>query len=257
MRISKRRRFLITSAVLASGFVILQLIGVQYRFIGISLMGLFTVVLFIFSLWEGLGRNATLITLMLPLAFTVSVGLFWFLLPVGIFIQIFVLIFYGLGIYILCLTANIYTVSAIRTIALLRAAHGVGFILTLMTLFFIYDTILSLHSVLLIRSLLILFSTLPLMLHGLWSITLDKVPTLKTLLSTVVFSIIIMQVSILLFFWPVTIVVGSLFLTTFAYILLGLGQAELESRLFNSTIREYLAVGIAVFIGMIIATRWS
>ena len=70
-------------------------------------------------------------------------------------------------------------------------------------------------------------------------------------------SLIITELSILIFFWPVTVVVGSLFLTSCIYLLLGLGQAKLEDRLFLSVVREYLTVGLIVLVGMFFATRWG
>jgi len=53
------------------------------------------------------------------------------------------------------------------------------------------------------------------------------------------------------------VVVGSLFLTGIEYVLLGLGQAKLEGRLFSQTVREYLLIGLMVFIGMFFATHWG
>jgi len=65
------------------------------------------------------------------------------------------------------------------------------------------------------------------------------------------------EIALALAFWPVTLVVGSLFLTVAVYVLLGLGQAQLEQRLFSQTLKEYLTVGILVFAGMFFATHWS
>jgi len=69
--------------------------------------------------------------------------------------------------------------------------------------------------------------------------------------------LVVGEISVSLFFWPATLVVGSIFLTVAVYILLGLGQAKLEQRLFRQTVREYLLVGILVFIGMFFATHWG
>ena len=138
---SKRKRFIATSITLSLGFVGIQFLPEQYRIISIGLLGLLTLLLFFWSLKEGLGFNMTLITLTLPLIFTLGVGFFWFLLPTSPLTRIPIVIFYGFGIYALCLTANIYTVSAIRTIALLRAAKGVGFVLTLLSFFLVFDMV--------------------------------------------------------------------------------------------------------------------
>jgi len=254
---SKRKRFVITSLVLSLGFLAMQFVSEQFRFLSIGILGLLTVGLFIWSLKEGLGKNLTLLTLILPTMFTLGVGFFWFLLPSSVFARIPIVIFYGLGIYGLCLTSNIYTVSAIRTIALLRAARGVGFVLSLITSFLIFDTILSLKVDAWISTLLAAFSSIPIFLQGLWSINLEEKLGKEAVLMTLVSGLVIGEVSLSLFFWPVTVVVGSLFLTVAVYVLLGLGQAKFEGRLFVTTIREYLTVGLLVLFGMLIATRWG
>jgi hypothetical protein len=254
---SKRKRFVITSVVLSLGFIGIQLLENQFRFISIGVLTLLTLALFTWSLKEGLGRNLTLLTLVLPAMFTLGVGIFWFLLPVNIFARLPVVIFYGVGIYVLCLTANIYTVATIRTIALLRAAHGVGFVLTLVTCFLVYDAILSLRSGVLITVPTAALFSFPLFFQGLWSAVLETKFDKEVLIMSAIFSLIIGEAAFSLSFWPVTVVVGSLFLTIAVYILLGLGQAKLEGRLFSQTVRDYLVVGILVFIGMFFATRWG
>lgn len=254
---SKRRKFVITSLLLSLGFIGIQFLDDRFRLIAIALLTLLTVVLFAWSLKEGLGKDATLTTLILPAAFTAGVGIFWFLLPSGVITRIPIVIFYGTGLYILCLTANIYTVSAIRTIALLRAARGVGFVLTLVTSFLIYDAIFSLRTILPVTSLSIAVLSFPLFLQGLWCAILEKKISKEVLTYALVSSLIMGELAMCLFFWPVTVVVGSLFLTVAVYILLGLGQAQFEGRLFSQTIKEYLLVVILVFIGMYLATHWG
>ena len=254
---SKRKKFIITSVLLSLGFIGISYIENQYRFVSIGTLSLLTIILFIWSLWEGLGKNMTLTTLLLPLLFTLGVGLFWFLLPASIYARIPVLLFYGFGVYTLCLTANIYTVGAIRTIALLRAARGVGFVFSLITSFLLFDAILSLRTNLLTTAAAAALVSFLIFFQGLWTIPLTKSTSKTFMMTTSIFSLIIAQIAISLYFWPVTVVVGSLFLTVAVYMLLGLGQAELEERLFPQTVREYLFVGLLVFIGMFIATTWG
>jgi hypothetical protein len=254
---SKRKRFIITSIILSLGFTGIQFLDNNYRMISIGGLTLLTLVLFIWSLKEGLKRNLTLLTLILPSFFTLSVGIFWFLLPASIFARIPIIIFYGFGIYALCLTSNIYTVAAIRTIALLRAARGVGFVLTLLTSFLIFDAIFSLRINAFLTSTMVFLFCIPLYLQGLWVIILEEKLRRNVISMVFVFSLVTMEMTISLFFWPVTVVVGSLFLTVTVYILLGLGQVKLEGRFFPQIVREYLLVGLMVFIGMYIATRWG
>ena len=257
LKISKRQRFIITSIALSLGFIGIQFLDERFRMLGIASLGVASLILFFWSLKEGMGFNMTLVTLILPFFYTIGVGLFWFLIPSSIYARIPVVILFGFGIYALCLTANIFTVSAIRTIALLRAARGVGFVLTLVTIFLIFDAILSLRAGILINSLLIFFSSLPIFFQGFWTVILSREFRFNSLFFSLVSSLAIGEIAISLFFWPVTVVVGSLFLTVAAYVLLGLGQAEIDSRLFKQTAREYLTVGLLVFIGMFLATRWG
>lgn len=257
LQMSKRKRFLITSAILSLGFFAILVYAGNFRFLAIGFLGFLTLVLFTWSLWEGLGWNMTLSSLILPSIFTLGVGIFWFLLPSSVFARLPILIFYGVGIYILCLTMNIYTVSAMRTIALLRAARGVGFVLSLVTSFLVFDTILSLKISLLPVSLSIFLICVPLYLQGFWSVTLEKNFSKDILIDSLVASLITGEVASVLYLWPVSVVVGSLFLTVVVYIILGLGQAKIEDRFFPSVVREYLVVGALVFIGMLFATHWG
>jgi hypothetical protein len=256
LRFSKRRKFVLTSFLLFLGFIAITFLEGVNRFLGIGLLSLLTVILFYWSLVEGLGRNAVLLVLILPMLFTLGVGLFWFLLPTSIFSMLPVLILYGVGIYALCLTVNIYTVSAIRTIALVRAAKSVGFVLILFTSFLLFDAILSTRLNVFITALLVFAASFPLFLHGLWVARLTMEFERNVLVYSLVFSYLVAAVSLVLYFWPVTVVVSSLFLTVMIYVLLGLGQARLEGRLFRQTAREYLSVGILVLFAMIFAAHW-
>lgn len=254
---SKRQKFLVTSIVLSLGFIGLHFLEGSNRIIAILVLSLLTLGFFFWSLREGLGKNMTLLTLVLPVAFTLGVGIFWFLLPTSPFARLPVVVFYAAGIYVLCLTSNIYTVGAIRTIALLRAARGVGFVLTLVTSFLIFDAILSLRNYPWVNAGLVAASSLLLVAQGLWVVSLDTNFSRDLLYMSGVSALVLGQLAIALFFWPAGVVVGSLFLTIALYLLLGLGQAKLEGRLFSQTVREHLTLGILVFIGMFLATRWG
>jgi len=254
---SKRRKFVVTSLLLSLGFIAVQFLNDQNRFWAIGVLGILTIILFYWALFESLGKNMTLLTLILPTVFTLGVGVFWFLLPANIYARIPIVIFYGAGVYVLALTANIYSVASARTIALLRAARGVGFVLTLLTSFLVFDAIISIRSELYVLLPLVFVISFPLYLQGFWSMTLDTVFSKDLLSLSLVSSLITTEVAAALFFWPVTVVVGSIFLTVTFYLLLGLGQAKLDGRLFKDTIREHLTVGILIFIAMFFATHWG
>lgn len=258
MPISKRRRFLITSGVLSLGFIAVQFLISINRFWAIGVLGALTLLLFVWSLWEGIGKNMTLMTLVLPVMFTFGVGFFWFLLPGSVLARIPAVIFYGIGIYVLSLTMNIFSVSAVtKTIALMRAARGVGFVLTLLTSFLIFDSILSLRLPVWATSLSVALLSFPLFFQGYWVIDLATKFKKEIAFFSAISALVAGEAVAGLYFWPVTIVVGSLFLTVVVYMLMGLIQAKLEERLFGSVVREHLSVGILVFIAIFFATHWG
>ena len=255
---SKRRKFIITAFILSLGFVGVQFLGDQYKFLAIGGLSILTAVLFAWSLIEGLGRNMTLVSLILPSLFTLGVGLFWFLLPSNIFLRLPLVIVYGLGIFALVSSQNIFVVAAVtKSIPLLRTARGIGFVLTLLTSFLIFDAIISLRIWFLLTALLTGASAFPIFLQGLWQIPLEIRPSRQLLRTSLIFSVIVAELTLSLYFWPVTVAVGSLFLTVAVYILLGLGQSLFESRLFAQTVREYLVRAAAVLVGLFLGTRWG
>ena len=255
--LTKRQRFVITSTLLTLGFSSMFFIDEKYRIAAITINALLTLLLFTWSLRESIRLDMTLMSLILPFFFTIGVGLFWFLLPSSIIVSAGILVLYAICIYTLCLTANIYTVSAIRTIALLRAARVVGFVLTLLSLFFMFDAILSLRQSLIITSVFVFLVSIPLLMQVFWSIPLTRRMNRVLLSISMVSALILAEIALVLHFWPLTITVGSLFFTVSSYMLIGLGQAKLEGRLFKRTIREFLILGLMVFIGMFLATRWG
>lgn len=254
---SKRRRFVITSILLSLGFMAIQFLNDQNRFWAIGALGVLTVVLFYWSLMGSLGRRLTLLTLVLPTVFTLGVGVFWFLLPANVFARIPIVIFYAIGIYVLCLTANIYSVASVRTIALLRAARGVGFVLSLLTSFLVFDAILSIRTEIYYLLPFIFSVSFLLYLQGYWTVLLETRLSKDLVIISAISSLLTMEIAAALYFWPVTVVTGSLFLTVTFYMLLGLGQAKLDGRLFSSTVREHLTVGAMVFVAMFFATHWG
>jgi hypothetical protein len=69
--------------------------------------------------------------------------------------------------------------------------------------------------------------------------------------------LILAEVVLAISFWPMPVSTSSLFLITVLYILLGLVQNDLQERLFKKTIREYLWVGVIVFLTIFLTTHWG
>jgi hypothetical protein len=273
--LSKRRKFVFSTLIL-SIFLLATILTSgewQFRFVGImSLASLFVTAWSLGSDWKGISRLTTSI---FSILFVAGVGMFTFLLPTQVTefwifpvasnwgitiawaIKIVFWLLFAVGYYSLLLTENIFAVSTIRTIQLARAANAVGFLLILVTAFLGFDTLLSFRLPFYWNFFGAWSISLPLVLIGLWSIKLEEKLDFQMLISSLTLSLVIGYFSAALSFWPVSITVGSLALTTSMYVLLGLYQQELVKRMFKRTVYEYLSVGISVFLIILLTTKWG
>lgn len=220
-------------------------------------MSLLTVPLTLWSLKEALKGPIWLMSWILPMFFTAGVGLFYFLLPTSVVTALPIILIYFLGMYALFLSENIFSVAAIRTIQLFRSASAASFLLTLVTSFLLYDTVLSFRLPFYLNALLVLVISFFLFLHGNWSVNLEERISKKTLLYSGFLSLGMGEAALALSFWPATITLGSLFLTSLVYVALGLTQAYLSDRFLKNTVREYLSVGFLVLIVLLVYTSWG
>jgi len=164
---------------------------------------------------------------------------------------------YFFGLYALFLSENIFSVASIRTIQLFRSASAVSFLLTLFISFLLYDTIFSFRLPFYLNAIFVFFISVFLFLHGVWSVDLEEKVSSKVIWFSLLFSLSLGEIAFILSFWPISIALASLFLTSLVYVLLGLAQAYFSDRLFKRTIREYLVVGIAVFVVLLLYTNWG
>lgn len=256
MPMTKRQKFVATTLVLCGIFLFSASLENINRILTIGIVSLLSIVLFFWSLGDSLQRNATLVVLIPPALFTLGVGSFWFLLPSNPAAKVPVVIAYGIGLYALSLISNIYSVSAIRTIALLRAAKSVGFVITLFTSFLLFDAIFSARLFVSIDAVLVFITSFLLVLPNLWTTSLDTKIEKKVVIHALSYSFLISLFSTALFFWPTLVVENTIFLTVVLYVLLGMGQANLEGRLFKETAREFLIVAAIVVVSMVLFTSW-
>jgi len=256
-KLDKRKKFIVTVITLTLGFLVIHLGGVTWRYQTIAILAILTYFLSAWSLKEGLNGIEWFTVLALPALFTISVGLFYFLTPAFWWVRVPIIILYGGGIYSLLLTENIFSVAAIRTIQLVRSAHAVSFLLTLVTSFFVYNVVFSFRQPFWINFMAVLLFSFPLILQGLWCINLEPKIEKSLWLKTIALSLVMGEMALVFSFWPVSVAVGSLSLTTTLYITLGLTQQYLNERLFKKTINEYIGVGIVVLVVILLTTHWG
>ena len=163
---------------------------------------------------------------------------------------------YALGLYSLFLSQNIFTVSAIRTIALLSGARTVSLVLSLLSYFFLSNVVFSFHINVFITLFLIFAYTFLFVLQSIWVYTLDRNP-LSQIFWVLSLTICLVEVAAFLWFRPTSPTVLALFLTAIFYVLIGLTQAWFEKRLFRGVILEYFWLTVISFIFLVLFTNFD
>jgi len=256
LTISKRQQFVIIVVFLTLGLVATQLVSHEFRYPAVILLSLVAYFSSAFGLREDLKGIEWVTLLTLPTLFTAAVSLFYFLLPVRWLTRLPIAALYAVGMYALLLTENIYNVAAIRTIALLRAAHSVGFVLTLLTYFLLTQTILAFRLWALPNMIGVGLLGGILSYSSLWAMELDSGLNRRTLRLTILVAVIQMEISWVLSFWPIRTTLLALFYTTTFYGITGLAQQYLTDRLYKRTVIEFLTVVTIVFLIVLFSARW-
>ncbi len=253
----KRQKFVLTSLLLAGSLAAIQATTIEVRYMLLLLLCLVTWVLSAWSLREGLEGIEWLTVLLPQTLFTAGVGFFFILLPGNWIAKILVVGLFAVGQYASLLTANIFSVAAIRTIALFRAASAVGFIMSLVTGFLLFNTVLSFKMGFWLNVPLVFFISLGLVIPALWSIELQDRLSIKVALYSLFIAIGMSLFALSISFWPVSVVVSSIFLATMLYVYLGITQHHFSGRLFGKTIWEYVSVGVVVLVTMLLTSIYA
>ncbi len=256
-QITKRQKFILMSFFLTVILFTIQTVPEALRFEIIGVLALVTLFLSMFSLWGELYGVKYFLLLLLPVYFVAGASLFYFLLPVRWLTRVPFAIVFGVSVYLLMLTSNIYNVAAIRTIALLRAAHAVGVFFSLISTFFLANVLLSLHLEFYWAILGVVGIVLPLYLVGLWSYELEDFISRRVFTYAVVFSYLTAQVAMVLSFWPIAPINEALALATIMYVLLALAQFDFGGKIKPRVVWEHLGIAAAVFVVILVTTKWG
>ena len=257
LRISKRQKFVFSTLLLLTIFFIsTYYTGFTHIIIGLSL-ALFTDILLFLILKEDLKNTFSYPIFILPFFYTLSFSLFYLIIPQRLFSKVLLSLLFGFGFYSLLLTQNIFVISALKTINLLRSARIVAFVISLLVLFFIANFVFSLHLPFFVSPLVIGLVIFFLNFQSLWIYSQGSTKINELLVNSVFISFAIMQLSLVLLIWPVNGSIYSLFLTGIFYTYSGLSHAWIEKRLFKGVLWEYIWVGfMSVFI-LLVFSRWG
>ena len=216
----KREKFLISSFLLSFGLLGTQYVPLDYRMLATALLFFVTYAVSAWALFEELHGIEWLTIVPFPALYATSVSVFYFLLPENLLSKVVVLVLFGIGMYATYLTSNIFSVAKFRTIQLLRAAHAIGFLMTLLISFFFTNTIFSFHWPFWATGIVVTLTSFPLALLSLWSIELQKKIEKPILFQAIVIAVLMGELAIGASLLPTTIWTSSLLLVGSFYFFL-------------------------------------
>ena len=253
--ISKRQKFISSVILLSLGLFIAEYLLGKSGILVVAGLSFFTVFLLYLALKADLKENFSISVFILPFLYSLAVGLFYLLVPARFLTRVGITSLYALGLYSLFLSQNIFTVSSIRTIALLSGARTVSLVISLLSYFFISNVVFSFHINVLITLLLVFIYSFLFVMQAIWVNTLDKNP-FSQVFWVISLTLCLVETALFLWFGPSSPTVLALFLTSIFYVLVGLSQAWFEKRLFRSVILEYTWITVISFIFLILFTNW-
>lgn len=254
--LGKRHKFVISVVILSVGLFTSEFVFTGYVVAIAFFLALLTDVLYLLTMRTSSDDYVHPQTLILPFLCSLAFSLFFFLTPARLLSRIILTTIYAISVYSLFLSENIFTVASIRTIALLNGARIVSFVLTIISYFFLTNTLFSFHSNIFETILLLTVVTFLFVLHAVWTYSLEK-SIKKDLNWTIIITLCMFELGVVLWFWPTSSTVVSLFLSGVLYIFIGLSHAWLDKRLFRGVFLEYLWVAVAALVLLIVLTQWQ
>jgi len=257
LTLNKRQKFVIAVGLLSVGVFISEYFsGLQLTFIALGLAVLTDLAL-LFILRNDVRGTFFWPMLILPFFYTLAFPFFYTLIPERFISRLLIAFLYAFGLYSLFLTQNIFAVSNIRTINLLRSARIVAFVITLLVFYFLVNFVFSLRLPVLLTPILLFFISFFMNLQSLWTYSLESSQMRAIALFSGVIAFCIMQLGYVLILWPVNASIYSLFLTGIFYTYSGLCHAWLERRLFKGILWEYVWVGFISVLFLVIFSKWG
>lgn len=256
MTVNKRQRFVLSVAILSVCLFFTEyLFGRASIFVSLGL-SLLSTALFFWANYRDIRSNFSLYYFILPFFFTLAFGQFLYLAPDRLLTRIIMTFLFALGMYSLFLSVNIFTVASMRTIALLSGARIVSFLITLISYGFLINIIFTLHVHFFITLILVAIVTFFLIMHALWTITLEKgfAPQLKW---GSILTLALVEIVAILWFWSTDPTIIALYLTAFFYTIVGPVQIWLNKRFFKGVLAGYLWVLGIVLLLLLFFTFWQ
>lgn len=256
LKIEKRVRFIISTVIISFLFLFSTLFFFDKAPVFIPLLMGTTYFLVYFSLLEDIKRIEWVMLFLMPIFFVISLYLFYFLYPSRWLTRMPMTIFFAVSFYALLLCSNIFNVGVEKSLQLYRPAFSISVFYQLLTLFLLFQVIMSFHFTYLVNGVLVGGITFIFAVYFFWTINLKLYLDKEVLQYAGFIALILTEIAILFSFVPINPSIFSLFLVACYYVATGLIHAFLNKSLYKEIIREYLIVFIIILLINLITIEW-
>lgn len=255
-KIDKRFRLVISALLLTFIMLASTFFSFDAVYIFVPILAIFSYLLTYFCILEDIEHIGWFGFFFMPMAISISLYLVYFLFPGRWLTRIPFISLYGISIYAVLLTSNIFNVGVEKSLQLYRAAFSVNYFYQAFVAFLSMNFLMALQQtpfVNMIGTGIIIFL---LAFHLLWTIRLKRYIESDVLKYSFFISLIISQAALIISFIPLRQAISSLFIASLYYGLIGMIYHHLDSRLFKETVREYVIVLIFVVTITILSISW-
>lgn len=256
VNLSKRGQFVVCVLLLSVGMFTSEFASINLLLLLGVILAAFTVLFLYLVLRKDLKGSSYFPIFILPFFYTLSFSLFYSLIPSRLVSRLLLTAVYSFGLYSLFLTENIYVISSIRTINLLRSARIVSFVITIFILFFLFNFVFSLRLPFFVTPIIIGILSFLMCFQSLWTYTESRDIRIVTIFSSYI-SFMLAELALVLSMWPVSAAIYAIFLTGIFYTYSGLSHAWMERRLFKGILWEYMWVGFLSILFMVVFSKWG
>jgi hypothetical protein len=255
-KIDKRYRLVISVLIMVAIMLTATFFSLDKAIYFLPVMALVSYFLAFFCILEEIEHVGWFGFFFMPVVATIFLYLEYFLLPGRWLTRLPFIIIYGISIYAILLTSNIFNVGVEKSLQLYRAAFSVNYFYQAFIVFIAFNFLLSLQLNPFINMICVGIITFFFSFHLLWTIRLKKYIEPEVLKFAFLIGLILGQIGLILSFIPLKPTSSSLFLASSYYSLLGIIYHFLDSRLFKETIREYIFVWIFVLGITLLSINW-
>jgi hypothetical protein len=261
MNLSKRGKFLLGSGGAFLLFWAALLLPYEYRYGFVGVVGVLESLIYWWVLGvfrKSLGWSRFFL-LILPLSFLLGFLLFAFLLPLSWWMEILMALFFAVVNYVIFLVENVFLYAVEKkTVPLYRAAYTVSLILLLFSSFLLFDGLFSYRFPFFINGLLVFLFSFLLFWYHWWTVSIELSDQFWKNRQTRIWvpSLLMMELAVVLSFWPLSLFLASFYLTAVFYVIVGVLRMDWKDRLFRKVKMEYLWIGLGILLSLFFMARW-